>query len=178
MRSVNEFLARKENYAHFSSNSPWRLPGAPRRVVGFDPVRGRSCRCKMTASNFPHRVSMELRKDPITRSWVVVGHPERAKDRAEPCPLCREASLKGAGAARNCPRRATGKCAPTRIFVRSIASRATRRATPTEFSTAWPRSAPTRSSSRRRSTRESLTQLTDEEIERVLRSLRDADRRT
>ena len=31
---------------------------------------------------------MELRKDPITRSWVVVGHPEREKVRSDPCPLC------------------------------------------------------------------------------------------
>lgn len=31
---------------------------------------------------------MELRKDPITRSWVVVGHPEREKLRPDPCPLC------------------------------------------------------------------------------------------
>ena len=31
---------------------------------------------------------MELRKDPITRSWVVVGHPERQKPRADACPLC------------------------------------------------------------------------------------------
>jgi UDPglucose--hexose-1-phosphate uridylyltransferase len=31
---------------------------------------------------------MELRKDPITRSWVVVGHPERERDRPGPCPLC------------------------------------------------------------------------------------------
>jgi UDPglucose--hexose-1-phosphate uridylyltransferase len=31
---------------------------------------------------------MELRKDPITRSWVVVGHPERDKVRQDPCPLC------------------------------------------------------------------------------------------
>jgi UDPglucose--hexose-1-phosphate uridylyltransferase len=31
---------------------------------------------------------MELRKDPITRSWVVVGHPEREKVRQDPCPLC------------------------------------------------------------------------------------------
>jgi UDPglucose--hexose-1-phosphate uridylyltransferase len=31
---------------------------------------------------------MELRKDPITRSWVVVGHPEREKVRDDPCPLC------------------------------------------------------------------------------------------
>jgi UDPglucose--hexose-1-phosphate uridylyltransferase len=31
---------------------------------------------------------MELRKDPITRSWVVVGHPERQKQRSDPCPLC------------------------------------------------------------------------------------------
>ena len=33
---------------------------------------------------------MELRKDPITRSWVVVGHPERQKTRSGPCPLCPE----------------------------------------------------------------------------------------
>lgn len=33
---------------------------------------------------------MELRKDPITRSWVVVGHPERGKIRPDPCPLCPE----------------------------------------------------------------------------------------
>lgn len=31
---------------------------------------------------------MELRKDPITRSWVVIGHPEREKERADSCPLC------------------------------------------------------------------------------------------
>jgi UDPglucose--hexose-1-phosphate uridylyltransferase len=31
---------------------------------------------------------MELRKDPITRSWVVAGHPEREKVRLDPCPLC------------------------------------------------------------------------------------------
>src|SRR5579862_6480728 len=30
---------------------------------------------------------MELRKDPITRSWVVVGHPEPASV-ATGCPLC------------------------------------------------------------------------------------------
>lgn len=33
---------------------------------------------------------MELRKDPITRSWVVVGHPEREKTPLDPCPLCPE----------------------------------------------------------------------------------------
>jgi UDPglucose--hexose-1-phosphate uridylyltransferase len=33
---------------------------------------------------------MELRKDPITRSWVVAGHPEREKIRLDPCPLCPE----------------------------------------------------------------------------------------
>ena len=33
---------------------------------------------------------MELRKDPITRSWVVVGHPEKERIPAEPCPLCPE----------------------------------------------------------------------------------------
>lgn len=31
---------------------------------------------------------MELRKDPITRSWVVVGHRESVPIPAEPCPLC------------------------------------------------------------------------------------------
>lgn len=31
---------------------------------------------------------MELRKDPITRSWVVIGHPEQAAIPPEPCPLC------------------------------------------------------------------------------------------
>jgi UDPglucose--hexose-1-phosphate uridylyltransferase len=30
---------------------------------------------------------MELRKDPITRSWVVIGHPEQAKTQ-DGCPLC------------------------------------------------------------------------------------------
>ncbi|HTR47462.1 MAG TPA: hypothetical protein VMM16_08770 [Verrucomicrobiae bacterium] len=34
---------------------------------------------------------MELRKDPITRSWVVIGHPEREKERVGPCPLCPDA---------------------------------------------------------------------------------------
>jgi UDPglucose--hexose-1-phosphate uridylyltransferase len=37
---------------------------------------------------------MELRKDPITRSWVVIGHPERGKDRSDTCPLCPENHLK------------------------------------------------------------------------------------
>jgi UDPglucose--hexose-1-phosphate uridylyltransferase len=36
---------------------------------------------------------MELRKDPITRSWVVVGHPEREKLRPDPCALCPENRL-------------------------------------------------------------------------------------
>jgi UDPglucose--hexose-1-phosphate uridylyltransferase len=31
---------------------------------------------------------MELRKDPITRSWVVIGHPEPVEVPAQPCPLC------------------------------------------------------------------------------------------
>ncbi len=31
---------------------------------------------------------MELRKDPITRSWVVIGHSEAVEVPAEPCPLC------------------------------------------------------------------------------------------
>jgi UDPglucose--hexose-1-phosphate uridylyltransferase len=40
---------------------------------------------------------MELRKDPITRSWVAVGHPERAFERAGPCPLCAENRLEMRG---------------------------------------------------------------------------------
>ncbi len=36
---------------------------------------------------------MELRKDPITRSWVAVGHPERAAERNGPCPLCPETRI-------------------------------------------------------------------------------------
>jgi len=36
---------------------------------------------------------MQLRKDPITRSWVVAGHPEREKVRPDPCPLCPENRL-------------------------------------------------------------------------------------
>jgi len=31
---------------------------------------------------------MELRKDPITRSWVIIGHPDSAELPDEPCPLC------------------------------------------------------------------------------------------
>ena len=31
---------------------------------------------------------MELRKDPITRSWVVIGQAERASQRESACPLC------------------------------------------------------------------------------------------
>jgi UDPglucose--hexose-1-phosphate uridylyltransferase len=33
---------------------------------------------------------MELRKDPITRSWVVVGHPETDQTPHDTCPLCPE----------------------------------------------------------------------------------------
>jgi UDPglucose--hexose-1-phosphate uridylyltransferase len=46
----------------------------------------------MTARIFGSLVepTMELRKDPITRSWVVVGHPEQEKVPADPCPLCPE----------------------------------------------------------------------------------------
>ncbi|MDE3108367.1 MAG: galactose-1-phosphate uridylyltransferase [Acidobacteriota bacterium] len=33
---------------------------------------------------------MELRKDPITRSWVVIGQMERPSQRDVPCPLCPE----------------------------------------------------------------------------------------
>jgi UDPglucose--hexose-1-phosphate uridylyltransferase len=31
---------------------------------------------------------MELRKDPITKSWVISGHPHQAKVAEDPCPLC------------------------------------------------------------------------------------------
>src|SRR5437879_13653281 len=31
---------------------------------------------------------MELRKDPITRSWVVVGHPDEASAAPDGCLLC------------------------------------------------------------------------------------------
>jgi len=40
----------------------------------------------MALYNFPK--FMELRKDPITRSWVVIGQAERAEEREAPCPLC------------------------------------------------------------------------------------------
>ncbi|HXW57150.1 MAG TPA: DUF4931 domain-containing protein [Candidatus Cybelea sp.] len=36
---------------------------------------------------------MELRKDPITRSWVVVGQAERTRVRTDPCPLCPDHQL-------------------------------------------------------------------------------------
>ncbi len=35
-----------------------------------------------------HKVPMELRKDPITRSWVAVGHAEGERKSSDPCPLC------------------------------------------------------------------------------------------
>jgi len=38
---------------------------------------------------------MELRKDPITRSWVVIGHPEREKECAGPCPFCQGNGTEG-----------------------------------------------------------------------------------
>ena len=36
---------------------------------------------------------MELRKDPITKSWVVVGHREHVSAPSEECPLCPSASV-------------------------------------------------------------------------------------
>ena len=33
---------------------------------------------------------MELRKDPITRSWVAIGHPEQEEAQSRECPLCPE----------------------------------------------------------------------------------------
>ena len=50
-------------------------------------------RYKMTRLILLLRGTMELRKDPITRSWVVAGHPEREKVRPDPCPLCPENRL-------------------------------------------------------------------------------------
>lgn len=38
---------------------------------------------------------MELRKDPITQSWVVLGHREEAPESPEGCPLCSEGSSNG-----------------------------------------------------------------------------------
>lgn len=38
--------------------------------------------------------NLQLRKDPITRSWVVVGHSESAPLPAGPCPLCSNANGK------------------------------------------------------------------------------------
>jgi UDPglucose--hexose-1-phosphate uridylyltransferase len=46
---------------------------------------------------------MELRKDPITRSWVVVGHAEQGPAAAEPCPLCPGADGDGAPAILSLP---------------------------------------------------------------------------
>ncbi len=37
----------------------------------------------------PPKDNLQLRKDPITRSWVVVGHDERPIVPSEPCPLCK-----------------------------------------------------------------------------------------
>jgi UDPglucose--hexose-1-phosphate uridylyltransferase len=37
---------------------------------------------------------MELRKDPITRSWVVIGQAERTRVRTDACPLCPDHQLK------------------------------------------------------------------------------------
>jgi UDPglucose--hexose-1-phosphate uridylyltransferase len=36
---------------------------------------------------------MELRKDPITRSWVVVGQREREREQQDPCPLCPDSGI-------------------------------------------------------------------------------------
>jgi UDPglucose--hexose-1-phosphate uridylyltransferase len=49
--------------------------------------RGMRVGYKMTAE---FQAKMELRKDPITRSWVVIGQAERASERGTPCPLCPE----------------------------------------------------------------------------------------
>jgi galactose-1-phosphate uridylyltransferase len=38
---------------------------------------------------------MELRKDPITKSWVIVGHPDHAGLPEEPCPLCPGSEAQG-----------------------------------------------------------------------------------
>jgi len=36
---------------------------------------------------------MELRKDPITRSWVVVGQREHEREQQDPCPLCPDSRI-------------------------------------------------------------------------------------
>jgi len=36
---------------------------------------------------------MELRKDPITRSWVAIGHSEREEEEAVACPLCPQSRI-------------------------------------------------------------------------------------
>jgi UDPglucose--hexose-1-phosphate uridylyltransferase len=36
----------------------------------------------------PSNDTLQLRKDPITRSWVIAGHPESVEVPATPCPLC------------------------------------------------------------------------------------------
>src|SRR6202034_4084234 len=94
---------------------------------------------------------MELRKDPITRSWVVAGHPEREKVRPDPCPLCPENRIE-TQTLLHCPRKANGRCACIHIFVRCIESRANRDAAPMEFTTAWRRWAHTKLWWGRRST--------------------------
>ena len=67
---------------------------------------------------------MELRKDPITRSWVVVGHPEREKPRPDPCPLCPENRLETKVILDLPASRAPGRFAPIRISGRCITSKA------------------------------------------------------
>jgi UDPglucose--hexose-1-phosphate uridylyltransferase len=41
----------------------------------------------------PPKDNLQLRKDPITRSWVVVGHTEKVVVPSEPCPLCKPESV-------------------------------------------------------------------------------------
>ena len=42
----------------------------------------------------PPKDNLQLRKDPITRSWVVVGHAEQAEPPTSGCPLCAPNSAK------------------------------------------------------------------------------------
>jgi UDPglucose--hexose-1-phosphate uridylyltransferase len=52
-------------------------------ALGFGTAQAFGIRCARNLSDF-----MELRKDPITRSWVAIGQAERATEHETPCPLC------------------------------------------------------------------------------------------
>ena len=133
-------------------------------------------RYKMMRFEIFQRRTMELRKDPITRSWVVVGH-RNARNRGPARARCARRTASRRVRCWNCRGKRHGRCERFRIFVRSITSKAIRAAPPKESMTAWTRSGRTKSSSRRATTRARFTHLSDEEIERVLEAyaLRIAD---